>query len=285
MYPNLRVKCLPAVLTLVAMTTLGGCVKTIPIAQYPIFWDQAPKTIAVTPFRNETRRKHIHMQVTSDLATQLSSNGSYTVYDRTHLGAYMDEQTLQNAFSNNPDTAAAAMVQIGKVDAILTGTITTCHWPPTITDVKVATQEIVNPDGSRHIKEVRQYTPINEAELKVNATLLRITPNGRVVILDFGISRDWRSEEPDRDSLVVLGTPGYLAPERLAEAPASPASDMFAVGVMLLEVLAGQRADRANPAGSLRRSRDDSASSETSAVRREAPCCASPARPAPARAA
>jgi len=39
----------------------------------------------------------------------------------------------------------------------------------------------------------------------------------------------------------VIGTPGYLAPERLRGEPATVASDLFAVGVLLYELLAGHR--------------------------------------------
>jgi serine/threonine-protein kinase len=38
----------------------------------------------------------------------------------------------------------------------------------------------------------------------------------------------------------LLATPAYLAPERLAGEAASPASDLYAVGVLLYEALAGQ---------------------------------------------
>ena len=111
MNSTLRTKIASATLILLAMITLGGCVKKIPITQYPIFWDRAPKTVAVTPFRNETPLKHIGMQITSDLGTRLSANGSYTVYDRTLLKAYLNEHDLQRAFSSAQDAAASAMVK------------------------------------------------------------------------------------------------------------------------------------------------------------------------------
>jgi len=164
------------------MTVLGGCVKKIPITQYPVFWDHAPKTVAVTPFRNETHVRHIGMQVTNDLGTQLSANGSYIVYDRTLLKAYLNEQDLQRAFSNDQDAAAAAMVKIGKVQAILTGAVTTCNWPRTRTEVKVRKQQFVNRNGIKYTRPVKYYVHTNEAELKANAVLLRITPNGPQVI-------------------------------------------------------------------------------------------------------
>jgi eukaryotic-like serine/threonine-protein kinase len=83
-----------------------------------------------------------------------------------------------------------------------------------------------------------------------------ITPDGRVVILDFGIARDVRSEAEEDDGLSLLGTPGYLAPERVRGDPVTPAADMYAVGVTLFEVLTGQRLDtEPEPEAVLRRTR------------------------------
>ena len=178
----LRRKIATAILVLIAMTALGGCVKKIPIVQYPIFWDRAPKTVAVTPFRNETHIRHIGMQVTNDLGTQLAANGSYTVYDRTLLKAYLNEQDLQRAFSSDQEAAASAMVKIGKVEAILTGAVTTCNWPRTRTETKVRTQKFRSASGVKYTRPVKYYVYTNEAELKANAVLLRITPNGPQVI-------------------------------------------------------------------------------------------------------
>ena len=182
MNSTLRTKITPATLVLITMTALGGCVKKIPIVQYPVFWDRAPKTVAVTPFRNETRTRYIGMQVTNDLATRLSANGTYTVYDRMLLKAYLNEHDLQRAFSTDQDTAASAMVKIGKVQAILTGVITTCNWPRTRMQTQIVTQRFYNPNGTSYTRPVKHYVYTNEAELQANAALLRITPNGPQVI-------------------------------------------------------------------------------------------------------
>lgn len=179
---TVRSRIVSATLILIAMATLGGCTKKIPIIQYPVFWDRAPKSVAVTPFRNETRIRNIGKQITNDLATRLSANGSYTVYDRMLLKAYLNEADLQRAFSTDQEAAASTMVKIGKVQAILTGVVTTCHWPRTRTEVKVITQQFYNPNGTSYTRPVKHYIQTNEAELKANAVLLRITPDGPKVI-------------------------------------------------------------------------------------------------------
>ncbi len=75
-----------------------------------------------------------------------------------------------------------------------------------------------------------------------------VQQNGHTKITDFGIAKsfDLRTDRPaPADDVtmagVVLGTPGYLAPERRSGHPASVQSDLYAVGAVMVEALTGQR--------------------------------------------
>jgi eukaryotic-like serine/threonine-protein kinase len=57
--------------------------------------------------------------------------------------------------------------------------------------------------------------------------------SGRVVLMDFGAAREFEHA----DASVVSGTLRYLAPEVLRGAPPSPASDLYALGVLLFHLL------------------------------------------------
>ncbi|MEE4329560.1 MAG: serine/threonine-protein kinase, partial [Wenzhouxiangella sp.] len=69
-----------------------------------------------------------------------------------------------------------------------------------------------------------------------------IDQNARVRLLDFGIARLLR-EEDDREAAVRYLSPNYAAPELRHGAPASVASDVFALGCLLERILA-DRPDR-----------------------------------------
>jgi hypothetical protein len=67
------------------------------------------------------------------------------------------------------------------------------------------------------------------------------TGDGHWKVGDFGIAKALEVDTADATIGVVLGTPAYLAPERLLGSPATVASDVFSVGVILYEALAGRR--------------------------------------------
>ena len=63
-------------------------------------------------------------------------------------------------------------------------------------------------------------------------------PGGAVRITDFGIAHAVGSA-PVTSTGIVMGTSGYIAPERVAGAQAGPASDLYALGIVAYECLAG----------------------------------------------
>jgi serine/threonine protein kinase len=68
-----------------------------------------------------------------------------------------------------------------------------------------------------------------------------LTPDGTAKLVDFGIAKAFGDASPDLTATgEVLGTPRYLSPEQAAGHGATPQSDLYAVGVILYEMLAGE---------------------------------------------
>jgi TolB-like protein/Tfp pilus assembly protein PilF len=78
-----------------------------------------------------------------------------------------------------------------------------------------------------------------------------LTDTGRVKVLDFGLARTidvvaaGSGDEATRAALTsdntILGTTGYMSPEQIEAKPLDARSDLFALGVVIYELLAGER--------------------------------------------
>ncbi|HLL02307.1 MAG TPA: protein kinase [Myxococcaceae bacterium] len=67
-----------------------------------------------------------------------------------------------------------------------------------------------------------------------------------VKLLDFGLARVAASSQPITSSRVILGTPGYMAPEQVShQGEITPAADIFSLGCVLYECLSRQPPFRA----------------------------------------
>ena len=66
-----------------------------------------------------------------------------------------------------------------------------------------------------------------------------ISHDGRIKVGDFGIAR-LAEGTSDGGLATIVGTPLYMAPEQARDGATSPATDVYGVGVVLYEMLAGQ---------------------------------------------
>jgi TolB-like protein/tetratricopeptide (TPR) repeat protein len=79
-----------------------------------------------------------------------------------------------------------------------------------------------------------------------------LNADGHVKILDFGLAHVETPQADDAATMtqpgVVMGTVGYMSPEQLRGEPARAPTDIFALGTVLYEMIAGRRAFSAGTA-------------------------------------
>jgi serine/threonine protein kinase len=150
--------------------------------------------------------------------------------------------------------------------------------------------EKIQRDGPLPWKEARSITleiceglrlihekDIIHRDLKTaNIMLCKQEGSPRIVLMDFGLARDFSAAKSSSSSptegpaktlpQMILGTPEYMAPEQFEGKPVSPATDIYALGVILYALVTGlhpyaadspvaaamRRAKRPSPPSSLR---------------------------------
>ena len=67
-----------------------------------------------------------------------------------------------------------------------------------------------------------------------------VTRDERIKVADFGIARAMSEASQQVQDEGVWGTPQYFSPEQASGEPPTPASDVYAIGVMMFEMLTGE---------------------------------------------
>jgi serine/threonine-protein kinase len=167
--------------------------------------DSRRRTMVRDEARATAQLDHPHVTQVHDYGEAVAGNGSIMGFVVYEL---LDGESVENRLANGPlpwTTAVEILVQVAEA-------VAAAHE-----------LDIVH----------RDVTPGN----------VMLTSSG-VKVLDFGIATTVGAPDEDEDGM-TFGTPEYVAPERLDGAPAHAATDVYALGVLLYEMLMGEPPFRA----------------------------------------
>jgi serine/threonine-protein kinase len=68
-----------------------------------------------------------------------------------------------------------------------------------------------------------------------------IDAKGEVKLMDFGVARMTEAADAMTQAGLIVGTPHYMSPEQVQGKALDPRTDVYAMGVLLYEVLVGKR--------------------------------------------
>ncbi|MEZ5044549.1 MAG: serine/threonine-protein kinase [Saprospiraceae bacterium] len=192
---------------------------------------------------------------------RIGEGGMGTVYKATdlHLNRTVAIKMLHPFLVNNPDSFRRFQNEAQLSARISHPNVATLFNFTASDDTHFIVMEYVDGQALDDVLKLQGKLPENEAAKVILQVLeglgaahdlgimhrdlkpgnIMITQRGFVKLMDFGIARLEHTERMTRQNSVI-GTLEYLSPELVKGGPPSKASDLYAVGVMFYEMLAGK---------------------------------------------
>eukprot|EP00257_Ricinus_communis_P020764 XP_015580083.1 lysM domain receptor-like kinase 3 [Ricinus communis] len=98
-------------------------------------------------------------------------------------------------------------------------------------------------DAAKGIEYIHDHTKTRYVHRDIKSSNILLDEGLRAKVADFGLAKlVERTNDEDLIATRLVGTPGYLPPESVKELQVTTKTDVFAFGVVLAELITGQRA-------------------------------------------
>jgi serine/threonine protein kinase/tetratricopeptide (TPR) repeat protein len=111
--------------------------------------------------------------------------------------------------------------------------------PMSVAEVKVIVEQVAGGLCALH-----EHGIIHRDLKPANIILTESEDGVRAIITDFGLAQSFKAENRDQTLThtgQLLGTPSYMAPEQLTGGTSGPETDIYALGVVMYQMLSGHR--------------------------------------------
>jgi serine/threonine protein kinase/Tol biopolymer transport system component len=210
---------------------------------------------------------------------QIGAGGMGEVYQAhdTKLGRDVAIKVLPEAFAHDPERLSRFQREAKMLASLNHPNIATIHGLEQSGDTSYLVMELVQGQTLQERVKREGAVPINEAltiarqiaealeaahgsekgiiHRDLKPANVKVTPEGRVKVLDFGLAKafaaDTATEDPSNSPTlsmnptmqgVIMGTAAYMSPEQARGKQVTKATDIFAFGAVLFELLTGKQA-------------------------------------------
>lgn len=196
------------------------------------------------------------------LLTQHGSGGMAVIYQATDLalGRTVAVKILRPSLTNDPEFLKRFRQEARNVANLSHPNIVTVHDVGQDGNTHYIVMEYI--DGQDLKRLIRSEAPFSidralgiaikicagvgyahraglvHADVKPQNVL--VTESNNVKVTDFGIAQALSATQPREKQRVVWGSPHYFSPEQAQGDPPTPASDVYAIGIVMFEMLTGR---------------------------------------------
>ena len=205
------------------------------------------------------------------VVSAIGAGGMGEVYRATdtRLGRDVALKVLPGEMAANPDRLERFRREARAVAALNHPHIVTLHSVEEADGVHFLTMELVEgrsldsaiPEGGLPVDRLLEIAAALAGALAaahdkgivhrdLKPANVMIASDGRVKVLDFGLAKELREADPAGATLtssphteigVVMGTPAYMSPEQVVGGAIDHRTDIFSLGILLYEMVAGRR--------------------------------------------